>query len=45
MYQKKGKFSNLILPPLLAMSAILVDTEKFKENLYGIRWVDLDKKI
>ena len=45
MYQKKGKFSNLILPPLLAMSAILVDAEKFKENLYGIRWVDLDKKI
>ena len=43
--KKKENFPTEILPPLLAMSAILVDTEKFKENLYGIRWVDLDKKI
>ena len=43
--KKKETFPSKILPPLLAVSAILVDTEKFKDNLYGIRWVDLDKKI
>ena len=43
--KKKETFPSKILPPLLAVSAILVDTEKFKDNLYGIRWVDLDKKV
>ena len=43
--KKKDTFPTKILPPLLAVSAILVDTEKFKDNLYGIRWVDLDKKV
>ena len=34
-----------ILSPLLAVSAILLDTKKFKDEFYRNRWADLDKKV
>ena len=43
--KKEEDFPTKIISPLLATSAILIDTKKFNEELYGIRWVDLDKKV
>lgn len=40
-----SKFPNSIIPPLLAVSAILIDTENFKEIFYGNRWSELDRMI
>ena len=31
--------------PLLAVSAILIDTKKFNDEFYRNRWIDLDKKV
>ena len=43
--QKDEDFPVKIISPLLAVSAILVDTKKFDKDFYDNRWVDLDKKI
>ena len=43
--QKEEDFPTKIISPLLAVSAILIDTKKFSEEFYGNRWVDLDKKV
>ena len=43
--KKEEDFPIQIISPLLAISAILIDTKKFNDELYENRWVDLDKKI
>ena len=43
--KKEDDFPTQIIPPLLAVSAILMDTKNFKEEFYDIRWVDLDQKV
>ena len=40
-----SKFPHSIIAPLLAVSAILIDTENFKEEFYGNRWTELDRMI
>ena len=42
---KAEDFPIKIISPLLAVSAILIDTKKLKDELYKNRWVDLDKKV
>ena len=42
-YSKKDEyFPYKIISPLLAVSAILIDTKKFSDEFYENRWVDLD---
>ena len=43
--KKEEDFPTKIISPLLAVSAILIDTKKFNEDFYENRWVDLDKKV
>ena len=38
-------FPKCLIDPLLAVTAILIDTNKFEQNFYNNRWVDLDKII
>ena len=40
-----SKFPHSIIAPLLAVSAILIDTENFKEEFKGNRWSELDRMI
>ena len=42
---KEEDFPTKIISPILAVSAILIDTKKFKDDLYKNRWIDLDKKV
>ena len=45
-YSKKDEyFPYKVISPLLAVSAILIDTKKFSDEFYENRWVDLDKKV
>ena len=39
------EFPVKIISPILAVTAILLDTKKFKDEFYGNRWVNLDKII
>ena len=41
----KDNFPNKILSPKLAVTAILLDTKKFNDDLYENRWIDLDRNI
>ena len=34
-----------IVSPVMALTAILLDTKNFKDDFYGNRWVDLDRKV
>ena len=43
--KKEEDFPIKIISPILAVSAILIDTKKFKDEFYKNRWVDLDKKV
>lgn len=38
-------FPLMFISPLFSVTAILLDTENFKESFYGNRWVDLDKIV
>ena len=38
-------FPKCLVEPLLAITAILIDTNKFEPNFYNNRWVDLDKIV
>ena len=38
-------FPKCLVEPLLAITAILIDTNKFEQNFYNNRWVDLDKMV
>ena len=38
-------FPVMFISPLFSVTAILLDTENFKESFYGNRWVDLDKIV
>ena len=38
-------FPKCLINPLFAVSAILIDTNKFDQNFYNHRWVDLDKIV
>ena len=40
-----NKYPVTIIPPLLAVTAILLDTSNFKKSLYKNRWDDLDVGI
>ena len=42
---KEQDFPINIISPLLAVSAILIDTKKFNDEFYRNRWIDLDKKV
>ena len=42
---KEQDFPINIISPLLAVSAILIDTKKFNDEFYNNRWIDLDKKV
>ena len=42
---KEQDFPIKIISPLLAVSAILIDTKKFNDEFYRNRWIDLDKKV
>jgi len=44
-YFEDDDFPVKIISPVLALTAILLDTKKFKQDFYGVRWVDLDRKI
>ena len=43
--KKEEDFPTKIISPILAVSAILIDTKKFKDEFYKNRWVDFDKKV
>ena len=38
-------FPKCLVEPLLAITAILIDTNKFEPNYYNNRWVDLDRIV
>lgn len=38
-------FPKCLVDPLFAITAILIDTNKFESNFYNNRWVDLDKMV
>ena len=38
-------FPKCLIEPLLAITAILIDTNKFEQSFYKNRWVDLDKIV
>ena len=42
---KEQDFPINIISPLLAVSAILIDTKKFNDEFYRNRWIDLDKNV
>ena len=44
-YFEDDDFPVKIISPVLALTAILLDTKKFNPNFYGLRWVDLDRKV
>ena len=39
------KFPSCLVSPVAAIAPIIIDTKNFKESLYDIRWVDLDKFV
>jgi inorganic pyrophosphatase/exopolyphosphatase len=44
-YFEDDDFPIKIVSPVLALTAILLDTKKFNPDFYGLRWVDLDRKV
>jgi inorganic pyrophosphatase/exopolyphosphatase len=38
-------FPRCLIDPLFAVTAILIDTNKFESNFYNNRWVDLDRIV
>lgn len=44
-FDNEDEFPIKLVSPLMAVTAILIDTKKFDNDFYGNRWVDLDKKI
>ena len=38
-------FPKCLVNPLLAITALLIDTNKFEKNYYNNRWVDLDRIV
>ena len=44
-YFEDDDFPVKIVSPVLALSAILLDTKKFNPDYYGLRWVDMDRKV
>ena len=40
-----NKFPHSILPPLLAVTAILLDTENFNPKYYYNRWTEMDRMV
>lgn len=38
-------FPKCLINPLFALTAILIDTNKFEKNYYNNRWVDLDRIV
>ena len=44
-YFEDDDFPVKIVSPVLALTAILLDTKKFNPDFYGLRWVDLDRKV
>ena len=40
-----GSFPHSILPPLLAVTAILLDTENFNPKYYYNRWTEMDRMV
>jgi len=40
-----NSFPKCLVSPLFAITAILIDTNKFEKNYYNNRWVDLDRVV
>ena len=39
------KFPSCIVDPTVAVAPVILDSKNFKDSLYGIRWVDMDKFV